>query len=207
MKNIVLEVLYTSARSAAVNYLSGGIESVFSDGSWDNDAALSGAAKGAVKGAISAATKIAFMGYAVPKGGILVDGKMVPQGDIEKEYADKHGLVIGPYGSVRRSGGLFGAIGRVAGVKQGGVTIGRNCLSWGNNSRIPVHEAIHYLQQVRYGTLSFYIRTFGDYLSYRDGYVYGMNGSMEYEANQYAGLKTVNWIDGEDQGFMDHPGY
>jgi len=199
VRNIAAEIIYTSARSSAVGYLSGGIGSVFSDGSWDNDAALSSAAKGAVGGAISAASKIALMGYAVPKGDVTMNGKTTTQVEIEKDYADKHGLVIGPYGSVRRSGGLIAGINKLRGANEGGISLGRNGVSWGNDSRTPAHEGIHYLQQVRYGTLSFYARTINDYTTYGFDKTYHLRGSMENEADTYAGIRKS--IIG------DHPGY
>lgn len=70
--------------------------------------------------------------------------------------------------------------------------------------KVPIHEGIHYLQQVRDGTLIFYRNTIDDYLSYRDGYVYGMIGSMEYEADDYAKIRHPN---NKGEGYMDHPGY
>ena len=192
VKNVLAETAYSGVRSAALGYLGGGLGSLMRNGAWNNDAAVQGALLGGLSGSVGALVKIVAFGYAVPKSG--------EQQKKEADYAKEHNLIIGPYGSVRRSGGLTGVLNKFFNSTSDGVTIGRNAVSWGDDDKTSIHEGIHYLQQVRYGTLSFYINTADDYLSYRGGIIYGMKGSMEYEANEWAGLHS-------NQDVMDHPGY
>ncbi|OWV01607.1 MULTISPECIES: RHS repeat domain-containing protein [unclassified Fibrobacter] len=174
VKNVLAETAYSGVRSAALGYLGGGLGSLMRNGAWNNDAAVQGALLGGISGSVGALVKIGAFGYAVPKSDKLKK---------EAEYADKHNLIIGPYGSVRRSGGAWGWIQKNV-LRSSGITLGRNLLVMGEEN-VSVHEGIHYMQQVRDGTLQFYARTVYDYMTIGNKESYSTEGTYEYEAEKY----------------------
>lgn len=175
VKNVLAETAYSGVRSAALGYLGGGLGSLMRNGAWNNDAAVQGALLGGLSGSVGALVKIGAFGYAVPKSS--------EQKKIEAEYADKHNLIIGPYGSVRRSGGGWGWIQKNV-LRSPGITLGRNLLVMGEEN-VSVHEGIHYMQQVRDGTVPFYAATIYDYITIGNKASYTTEGTYEYEAEKY----------------------
>jgi RHS repeat-associated protein len=209
--NIGSEIAYSATKGAAVGAFSGGISGVIETQSFEGfkQGAYYGAMYGAIGGATGAAVKIGMMGYATPKSQY--------QMEVEQRYARDKGIDVGDYGSVNRSGGLIAwgnktyasiyksLTGRNLG-KDGGVTIGRNLLSWTDNEKssrtetIPAHESIHYLQQIENGYGAFYLNTASDYLKYGSD-VYYMQGSYENTADFYSDDHFL--VNSENP----HPGY
>lgn len=173
MVNIFSETAYSAARGGVLGYVGGGLGEVLRTGSWNNEAAISGAGYGVLGGVISSTVKIGLLGYAVPKSNF--------QKEIEANYAKEHNLIIGPYGSVNRRGGLLDVV---------GVSIGRNNVSNPEEKRMltaPTHEGIHYLQQVKDGTLPFYLRVAQEYKFGTDmKSAYTKVGTYDYEADDYS---------------------
>ena len=173
MVNIFSETAYSAARGGVLGYVGGGLGEVLRTGSWNNEAAISGAGYGVLGGVISSTVKIGLLGYAVPKSDF--------QKEIEANYAKEHNLIIGPYGSVNRRGGLLDVV---------GVSIGRNNVSNPEKKRMltaPTHEGIHYLQQVKDGTLPFYLRVAQEYKFGTDmKSAYTKVGTYDYEADDYS---------------------
>ena len=175
VKNIAFETVYSGARSSAIGYVGSGLTNIYESGNWDNARAIRAAGVGALSGASSALLKIGLMGYAIPKS--------AQQRKIEAGFAKEHNLVIGPYGSVRRGGGAWGWFQKNV-LKSPGITLGRNLLVMGGEN-VSIHEGIHYIQQVRDGTLQFYWKTASDYITIGVDETYGTEGTYEYEAEKY----------------------